>query len=152
MSWGLRQRDVKNPCLVHFNHFSFAVTAQLLDRDVLISRFIADNVLNRQQRTFLSFSSLGHGSYEFNSRRVRLPLAKKTSCNNRDKVFLVRERKFSRNVFTTVAVIVGNWVSVLKRGSQFRGYWSSFNSPEHWLVEIYMLNFCKFLTIKRSSV
>lgn len=99
MSRGLRQRDVKNHCLVHFNHFSFAVTTQLLDRDVLISRFIADNVLNRQQRTFLSFSSLGHGSYEFNSRRVRLPLAKKTSCNNRDKVFFSQRTQIFKKRF-----------------------------------------------------
>ena len=96
MSRGLRQRDVKNPCLVHFNHFSFVVTAQLLDRDVLISRFIADNVLNRQQRTFLS---LGHGSYEFNSRRVRLPLAKKTSPNNRDKVFCSQRTQIFKKRF-----------------------------------------------------
>ena len=40
----------------------------------------------RQRRSdFISLSELGHGSWEFSSRRVRLPLTKQIGRNNRDE-------------------------------------------------------------------
>ena len=86
--------------LVHFSHFSFAVTA-LLDRDVLISGFKARKQRSKQTTTiFFSFFNLDMA--QFNSKGVRLPLTKWTSSNNRDKIF--REHEFSRHVFTTVGI------------------------------------------------
>ena len=68
--------DWKNNNFVRASRFFVHVhfLPSLHDYDVKVSRFMED--VNKRTRNLLSHSELGYGSGEFNSRRVRLHLAK----------------------------------------------------------------------------